>query len=112
MNDMRMIAEDSVKKICERADLRESAISHLTIIQRLLNDKDFPIIHTLTYEELVIHVYNWTFFYDLPTWLYGIIFNMLHNLILNMNMYFGSCLKPNLIYKKKKFRKLILLTFV
>ena len=37
------------KKICERADLRESAISHLTIIQRLLNDKDFPIIHALTY---------------------------------------------------------------
>lgn len=29
--------------------LRESTISHLTIMERLLNDNDFPIVCTLSY---------------------------------------------------------------
>lgn len=46
---MRMIIGDSGKKSVGEKSLRESALSHLTIIERLLNDKDFPIVCTLDY---------------------------------------------------------------
>lgn len=49
MNDIRVIPGDSGKKSVEKKSLRESAISHLTIMERLLDDKDFPIVCTLSY---------------------------------------------------------------